>query len=63
MRMELECIALSEISQSEIQIPYDFTHRWNLRNKTEENKGRKFKKNGMESSDNCLSLIDLFHLA
>ena len=31
--MDLENIMLSEISQSgEIQIPYDFTHMWNLMN-------------------------------
>ena len=33
MWMELECIMLSEISQSERQIPYDFTNMWNLRKK------------------------------
>ena len=31
--MELESIMLSEIS--------DFTHMWNLRNKTDEHKGKK----------------------
>ena len=33
--MDLENIMLSEISQSEKerQIPYDFTHMWNLMNK------------------------------
>lgn len=41
--MKLENIVLREISQSERQTPYDFTHvkipvTWNLRNKTDENK-------------------------
>ena len=35
--MDLEGIMLSEISQNgERKIPYDFTHVWNLRNKTNE---------------------------
>ena len=40
--MDLETTMLSEISQSEKQMLYDFTHMWNLRNKT--NKQRKKKK-------------------
>ena len=32
--MQLESIMLSEISQSE-KYKYDFTHMWNLRNKTD----------------------------
>ena len=31
--MDLGNIMLSEISQSEKEIPYDFTHMWNLMNK------------------------------
>ena len=31
---------LSEISQSEKEL-FDFTHMWNLRNKTEDHRGRK----------------------
>ena len=31
--LDPEDIMLSEISQSERQIPYDFTHVWNLRKK------------------------------
>ena len=31
--MELENIMLSEINHSEKDIPYDFTHMWNLMNK------------------------------
>ena len=31
-------------SVRERQIPYDFTHTWNLRNKTDEHKGRGKKK-------------------
>ena len=38
--MELECIMLSKISQSE-KNKYDFTHMWNLRNKTDEHIGRR----------------------
>ena len=37
--MELECIMLSEIVR-EGQI-HDFTHMWNLRNKTHEQRGKK----------------------
>ena len=41
MWVELECIMLSEISQvRERQIPFDFTHMWNLRNKIDEHMGR-----------------------
>ena len=40
MWMELESIMLSEINQRR-QIPYDFTPVWNLRNKTDEHRGRK----------------------
>ena len=36
IQMEPESIILSEISQSEKDIPYSFTHMWNLRNKTNE---------------------------
>ena len=35
---ELECTMLSEVSQR--QIPYDFTHVWNLNTKTYEHRGR-----------------------
>ena len=38
--MELQSIMLSKISQKKRQIPYDFTHMWNLRNKTDEHRGR-----------------------
>ena len=31
--MDLEGIMLSEISQKERKIPYDFTYIWNLKNK------------------------------
>ena len=31
--MDLENISLGEISQSETQIPHDFTHMWSLMNK------------------------------
>ena len=41
MWMELECIMLSEISQRKIS--YDFTHMWNLRNTTDEHRGREGK--------------------
>ena len=32
--MDLLCITLTEMSDRERQIPYDFTYRWNLKNKT-----------------------------
>ena len=32
--MDLESIMLSEISQTERQMPYDFTCMWNIKNKT-----------------------------
>ena len=38
MWMELECIRLSKISQRKDK--YDFTHMWNLRNKSDEHWGR-----------------------
>ena len=41
--MELECIMLSKISQSEKDKYHDFTHIWNLRNKTDEHRGREGK--------------------
>ena len=34
---------LSEMSVRERQIPYDITHIWNSRNKTDEHKGKKKK--------------------
>ena len=33
--MGLDCLMLSEISQSEKDKYHDFTHKWNLRNLTE----------------------------
>ena len=39
--MELERIMLSKIRER--QISYDFTHMWNLRDKTDEHKGREAK--------------------
>ena len=41
--MELEDIMLSEISQSEKDISYDFTHMRTLRYKIDEHKGREAK--------------------
>ena len=42
--MELENIMLSEVSLvRERQIPYNFTNMWNLRNKTDEHRGREGK--------------------
>ena len=41
--MELEGIMLSEISQSEKEKSYDFTHMMTLRDKTDEHKGREAK--------------------
>ena len=42
MWMELECIMLSKISRRKTK-SYDFTHMWNLRNKTDEHRGREGK--------------------
>ena len=41
MWMELQCIMLSDKSVRERQISYDFTHMWNLRNKTNEQREKK----------------------
>ena len=41
--MELEGIMLSEISERERQISYDFTHMRTLKDKTDEHKGRETK--------------------
>ena len=44
MWMELESIMLNKIkSDRGRQIPYDFTHMQNLRNKTEDHRGREEK--------------------
>ena len=40
--MTVKCTMLSKIVR-ERQIQYDFTHMWNLRNKTDEYRGRKKK--------------------
>ena len=39
--MELHSIVVSEISQSEKETTYVFTHMWNLRNKTSEQRKKK----------------------
>ena len=41
--VELECIMLSKISQSEKDISCYFTHMWNLRNSTDKHRGREEK--------------------
>ena len=41
--MELECIVLSEISPSEKDKYHDFTHMWNMRNTTDDHRGREGK--------------------
>ena len=43
MWMGLECIMLSEKSVRERQKSYVFTHMWNLRNLTDEHRGREGK--------------------
>ena len=43
MCIELDGIMLIEISHSEKDKKHDFTHMWNLRNKTDEHRGRKGK--------------------
>ena len=45
--IELECIMLSEISQKD---KYDFTHMWNLRNKTDEHTGAGGEKKGKQTT-------------
>ena len=35
--MDLQGIKLSEMSDRERQMPYDFTYIWNLKNKTKKN--------------------------
>ena len=50
--MELEYIMLSEISQSEKDKPYDLTHMWDLRKKTDKHMGRGQREKGeRETSD------------
>ena len=39
--MDLECIMLNEIRERHIS--HDFTHMWNLRNTTDEHRGREAK--------------------
>ena len=47
--MELESITLSEINQArERQMPNDFTHLWNLRNKTVKKKRDREKERNKE---------------
>ena len=43
VRLELECITVNEISQSEKDKYYMISLMWNLRNKTDEHKGREGK--------------------
>ena len=40
MWMDLEDIMLSEMSDTERQIPYDFTYMWSLKNKNKQNRNR-----------------------
>ena len=46
--MELDNIMLSEIRQSERQIPYDLTYKWNLMNKTDKPTNKQNRTRGME---------------
>ena len=41
--MDLEGIMLSEISQKERKIPYDFTYIWNLKNKAKHKQKHRYK--------------------
>ena len=41
MWMELESITLSKLRPSEKDVPHDFPHTWNLRNKTNYHKEEK----------------------
>ena len=38
-----EGIALSEVSQTEREMPNDFTYRWNLKNKTKQKQTRRYR--------------------
>ena len=42
--MDLEGMILCEMSIRKRQIPYDFTHMWNLRNKTNEDKNTQIRR-------------------
>ena len=44
-----ECYAQQNKSVRERQIPYDFTHTWNLRNKTSKQVGKKEKNQEIDS--------------
>ena len=47
--IELEYNAEQKKSARERQIPYDFTHTWNLRNKTSKQVGKKEKNQEIDS--------------
>ena len=50
MWLELECIMLREVSQSEKDKYHDFIHIWNLRNKINEHMGRGEEKRGKQTT-------------
>ena len=56
MWMELENILLSKISQR--QMPYDFIHTWNLRNKTDEH-GVGAKKEANQKTDSFFFFLKI----
>ena len=47
-------------NQSERQIPYDFTHMWNLRNKTNEERKREREKKTKEQTLNYREQSDCY---
>ena len=57
MWMELEGIMLSEISESEKDII--FTHMWNMRNSTDEHRGREGKIRKTEREANHKRLLNI----
>ena len=57
-RIELEYNSEQNKSVRERQIPYDFNHMWNLRNKTSEHRGRRKKETEKETTHKRLLTIE-----
>ena len=59
--MELKCIMLSEISQSEKdKCHMNFTCMWNFRNKTDEHMGRGEEKKGKQTTRDFFLMFTYF---
>ena len=50
--MDLRGITLNEMSDSEKQIPYDFTYMWNLKSKI-----NKYNRNSLIDTENKLMIV------